>query len=147
VTTYRFRLRRVLDFRRTQFQVAEAGCRRAVANLAAIESERLALAERKSETQKQYALLSQSAGEELAPLTPWYHWTATESDRLVRLEQVARQELQKRLEILIEAQRKVRLLEKLDHRRHSEWQAAFDKEIEELAADSTASRYGRDLLS
>jgi len=59
------------------------------------------------------------------------------------MEQAAAQELAKRRAVLVEAQRKVRLLEKLHDQKRAQWQADFDREIEELAADSTSSRYAR----
>ena len=42
-----------------------------------------------------------------------------------------------------EADRQVGLLEKLESRQKSAWQVLFDKELEELAADSYMSRYHR----
>lgn len=41
---------------------------------------------------------------------------------------------------LAEAQRKVRLLEKLEHRRRQAWDAALNREIEDLAAESDRAR-------
>jgi hypothetical protein len=84
------------------------------------------------------------AGRVLEPLTYWFHWTETEAHRLLKLEQSLSQELQKRREAMVEAHRKVRLLEKLQEHRHAEWQAEFDREIEEIAADAVNSRYARE---
>jgi hypothetical protein len=143
VITFKFRLQRVLDFRRAQFQIAEAACQRATAQLHAVQARNAALASRKSDTKRAFSHLSEVAGRELSPLTGWYEWTLTEQGRLMNLERAAAQELCKRRDALVEAQRKVRLLEKLEKDRRIEWQAAFDREIEELAADSTNSRYTR----
>ena len=82
----------------------------------------------------------------MEPLTYWFHWTEIEAHRLLKLEQALTQELQKRRATLVEAHRKVRLLEKLQENRHAEWQREFDREIEEIAADAVNSRFVRNRL-
>jgi flagellar export protein FliJ len=143
MTTFHFRLQRVLEFRNTQFQLAESECHRAAARLRSIQAQQAALAARKSETRKAFANLPEVVGRDLLPLPDWYQWTEKAADRLGRLEQTAMGELQKRRDALIASRRKVRLLEKLREKRQEEWQEKFDREIEELAADSTNSRYVR----
>ena len=143
MTTFRFRLQRVLDLRRTQFQIAESECQRAGARLHAIQAQQAVLAARKAETRNAITLLPEVMGRDLAPLPGWFQWTVKAGDHLRRLEQAAAVELQKRREALLAAQRKVRLLEKLRDHRQAEWQVDFDRELEELAADSINSRYSR----
>jgi UDP-2,3-diacylglucosamine pyrophosphatase LpxH len=143
MTPFRFRLERVLGVRRTQFQVAESECRQAECRLRAIQAQQAALAARKSETRNSVVRLPIVAGRILEPLTYWFHWTETEAHRLIKLEQALTQELQKRRVALVEAHRKVRLLEKLHDNRQAEWQREFDREIEEIAADAINSRYVR----
>jgi flagellar export protein FliJ len=143
MTTFHFRLQRVLEFRGTQFQVAESECHRAAARLRSIQAQQAALAARKSETRKAFANLPEAEGSDLMPLPDWYQWTEKAGSRLSSLERTAVEELQKHRDALIEARRKVRLLEKLRDKRQAEWQQQFDREIEELAADSTNSRYAR----
>jgi flagellar export protein FliJ len=143
MTTFHFRLQRVLEFRNTQFQLAESECHRSAARLRSIQAQQAALAARKSETRKAFANLPEVAGRDLMPLPDWYEWTEKAGNRLAQLERTAMEELQKHRDTLIAAQRKVRLLEKLREKRLAEWQEKFDREIEELAADSTNSRYSR----
>lgn len=143
MTGFRFRLQRVLDFRRLQFQVAESECHRAAAKLHAIQAQEAVLAYRQSETRKAFARLPGVAGRDLCPLPGWLRCTDSQRAELHRLEQAAAQELQKRRDGLLEAMQRVRLLEKLHDRRKAEWQADFDREIEALAADSAATAYHR----
>lgn len=143
MTRFQFRLQRVLDFRRTQFQLAEAACQRAGLVLQNIQSQQTALQSCKVETRKVIANMPEATGRDLAPLPAWYRWTNKERTRLTGLETVAAKNLQDRRQAVIEAQRKVRLLEKLHDKRHVEWQSEFDREIEEFAADSTNSTYAR----
>jgi flagellar export protein FliJ len=143
MTAFKFRLDRVLDYRRTLLQIAEAEFHRASMGLHSIQAQQAALASRKSETRKTYARLPEVIGRDLESLPTWFRWTLTESAHLNDRERAAEQELQKRREALVEAQRKVRLLERLREDRHTHWRAESDREIEELAADSTSSRFSR----
>jgi len=140
---FRFRLQRVLDFRRTQFQVAENDYRRAQAAVLNIQEQQTKLAAKKQETRKSFSRLPDAMGCDLLHLPDWYRWAATEAERLSRLEAQAVAEAEKRRQALIENQRRIRLLEHLRDQRRHEWQAAFDKELEALTADSIASRYNR----
>jgi hypothetical protein len=143
MTPFRFRLEHVLGLRRTQFQIAEAECRQAEARLRAIQAQHTALAAMKSETRNSVVRLPIVAGRILEPLTYWFHWTETEAHRLTKLEQALTLELKKFRGILVDAHRKVRLLEKLRDTSQAEWQVRFDREIEEIAADAVNSRYVR----
>jgi flagellar biosynthesis chaperone FliJ len=146
MTPFRFRLQRVLEFRRMKFQLAESACRRAEARLGAIQAHRAALAAGKSETRNSVARLPSVAGNILEPLTSWLHWTETEAHRLMQAEQAVTQDLQKRHEALVEAHRSVRLLEKLYDLQHADWQRAYDREVEETAADAIHCRFIRSRL-
>ena len=147
MTTFRFRLQRVLDYRRVQFQVTQAEYQRASARLHGIQAQQAALAARKLETRNAFSSLPEVAGQDLAPLPGWYNWTVRANDYLNQIERAATKEMQTRRHAVLQAQQKVRLMEKLLEKRHGEWQAAFDREMEELAADSTNSRYARERVT
>ena len=144
MTPFRFRLQHVLAVRQTQFQMAESECRRAEGRLRELEALHATLEATKSETRNSIARMPVVGGGTLQPLSGWFHWTEGEVVRLVKQEKVLAQELQKRRAVLVEAHRKVRLLEKLQAKGKVEWQAAFDREIEVIAADSFNSRYARE---
>jgi flagellar export protein FliJ len=141
---FRFRLQRVLDFRRMQFQLAESECERAGIKLHSIQAQQLALATRKSETRRAFSNLPQVAGRDLTPLPDWYNWTVRANQFLGQLERGAAQEVEKKRAALVQAQRKVRLLEKLRDKCYDDWQGEFNRELDELAADSTNSGYARE---
>lgn len=143
MTAFRFRLQRVLDFRRMQLQLAEGAYQRASAKLHGIQAQQAALTARKLETRKAFSSLPEVHGQDLSPLPGWYGWTVRARDALGQMERAAAQDLEKRRAALVQAQQKVRVMEKLQERRQGEWQVAFDRELEELAADSTNSRYAR----
>ncbi|HZZ38892.1 MAG TPA: hypothetical protein VFE06_07165 [Acidobacteriaceae bacterium] len=136
-------MQRVLEFRQTQFQLAESEFQHAAAKVRSLQAQQAALIARKWETRRTIASLPQVKGGHLAPLPGWYQWTVRAADQLSALEREATADLQKRRQAMVEAHRQVRLLEKLRDKRRGEWQAAFDRELEELAADSTNSRFSR----
>jgi flagellar export protein FliJ len=138
-----FRLQRVLDFRRMQFQVAENDYRHAQAAVLNIQERQVALDTRRYEIRRSFSKLPDAMGYDLKHLPDWYRWAAAEAERLTRLEAQAVAEVEKCRQTLIETQRRIRLLEHLRDRRRHEWQAAFDKELEALAVDSIARRYNR----
>ena len=143
---FRFRLQRVLDFRRMQFQLAESECERAGVKLRSIQAQQLALATRKSETRRAFSSLPEVAGRDLSPLPDWYNWTVRARHYLGQLERGATQDLEKKRASLVQTQQKVRLLEKLREKRYDDWQDEFNRELDDLAADSTSSRYAREKL-
>ena len=143
MTPFRFRLQRVLDFRNVQFQLAESEYQRASAKVRSIQAQQATLAYRKSETRKSFVKLPEVSGRDIAPLSGWLRWTEGRRTLLAGMEQAAMQEVAKRRTILTEAQRKVQLLEKLRDRRKGEWQTAFDRELEEQAADAFRAGLGR----
>ena len=111
MTPFRFRLQRVLAFRGIEFQLAEAECRQAEARLRTVQAQQAALAARKAETRHSVTRLSTVSGGTLQPLSDWFHWTEAEAKRLKELEHTLSQELRRRRQALVEAHRKVRLLE------------------------------------
>jgi flagellar export protein FliJ len=143
MTTFHFRLQRVLEFRRMQFQLAESECQRAAAQVHALQAQQTALATRKAETRRAFARLPEIAGQDLAPLPGWYNWTVRANHYLTQMEQAAQMDLNKRRDALIQARQKLKLLEKLREKREKEWKAALDQEVDELAEDSTNSRIAR----
>jgi hypothetical protein len=50
-------------------------------------------------------------------------------------------DVETRRKAMLEARRRCRLLERLKERRHAEWQAGFDRELEETAAEAYLARW------
>jgi hypothetical protein len=144
MTKFRFSLRRVLDYRRLRAHVARAALER-------LHAEGLELARREQ------ALRALRAEEETAVRMPGTSLSVKELDALDRMQsyfmsaqsefQRERMSLSQRIaeqqSVVVEADRQVSLLEKLESRRQTEWEGAFNRELEELAADSHRSRQHR----
>lgn len=144
MTKFTFRLARVLEFRRLRAQVLRATLER-------LHAERIALESREQ------ALLDLRTAEELAIRRPGTSLSVIELSGLGRMQAYVeyakagfareRTELERRIHsqqaAVVEADRQVSLLEKLEGRQKAEWQIQFDRELEELAADSYRSRMHR----
>ncbi len=144
MTKFHFGLRRVLDFRRLRADVA-----RNVLDRLHAERQQLLARER--------SLYQSRQDEEEAVREPGTTLTNTRLDALDQMQAyvaIARQrfvqehtQLDERIRqqkaAVIEADREVGLLEKLEARQRADWQVRFDKELEELAADSYLSRLHR----
>ena len=134
----------MLDFRRLKVDVARAALDRLHA-------------ERQQLLARERTLYTLRADEETAVRLPGTQLTVTRLDALDHLQHyvtAARQrfavehsQLEQRIAqqqtAVMEAEREVGLLEKLEARQLADWQVLFDKELDELAADSYMSRLQR----
>ena len=134
----------MLDFRRLKVDVARAALDRLHA-------------ERQQLLARERTLYTLRADEETAVRLPGTQLTVTRLDALDHLQHyvtAARQrfavehsQLEQRIAqqqtAVMEAEREVRLLEKLEARQLADWQVLFNKELDELAADSYMSRLHR----
>ena len=144
MTKFQFTLRRVLDFRRLRADVA-----RATLDKLHVERQQL-LARARS-------LVAMQTSEETAIRQPGTNLTTTRLDGLDQLQSYVRvaqhrlaqahaqleQRIVQQQAQVVEADRQVGLLEKLESRKQKDWQALFEKELEELAADSFTARMHR----
>jgi flagellar biosynthesis chaperone FliJ len=140
---FEFPLRRALEWRRTQSELEENALRQLAAKL-----EELALAAVRLDLVKSRAEIAvrQSAAVEASDL-----WAlAAYRQRLIaELQQLAQQkkegerQLAAQRQKVMEAQRRFRLLEKLEQRRHAEWHRQADMEMENLAAESFLAGWRR----
>ena len=134
----------MLEFRRLRVDVARAAL------------DRLHV-ERQQLLAREHTLYALRAGEEHAVRQPGTQLTVTRLDALDHLQhyvsaarqRIAREhsQLDQRIaqhqSAVMEAERQVGLLEKLEARQQADWQVLFNKELDELAADSYISRFHR----
>jgi len=140
---FEFALDRALNWRRTQLAVAEARLREQLAALAAIDRARTELdaAGRRAEVETRD--FQPLGGGDLGALEN-FSLRLRKHDRDLQAKRVACQkETAACQSALIEARRRCRLLERLKERRWAEWQAARDRELEDLAADSYLAQWAR----
>ncbi len=139
--SFHFRLEKVLEWRRTQLELEENNFRKQVAALAELDRQ---AAEIEAAGQRSEAIVrtwNPVAGGELEALDRFrLHVKARELEMEIPRGE-ARRRLAAQQEVMLEARRRLRLLEKLRARRVAEWQAACDKELEEMASESFLARW------
>ena len=138
-----FPLRRALEWRRTQSELEENALRQLAAKLEelALAAVRLDLVKNRAE-----AAVRQSAtveASDLWALAAYRQRLLTEMRQLQQQRQEGDLQLAAQRQKVMEAQRRFRLLEKLEQRRHAEWQRQADREMENLAAESFLAGWSR----
>jgi hypothetical protein len=140
---FEFSLRRALDWRKTQLELEENKLRQLAAALEelALAAVRLDLAKGRAE-QTVRECRAVEAGD-LWALAAYRQRLMAERQALdARREAGARQVTAQR-QVVLAAQRRCRLLEKLADRRRAEWQREADRELESLAAESYLAGWNR----
>ncbi len=137
---FEFRLQRVLDLRR---QLADVE-RMQLENLAAA-SERLraeirSLASQLDEARLHVRHAPSSGGEDYIALSHFERHIERRTAALEARRNDLLQQIDKQRAVVVEADRKVKLLENLEARHRGEWDLAHDRELEMLATESHLAR-------
>ena len=136
MTAFRFRLEKVLGWRRTELELSETRFKQQMALLAELDRRQAELEAAGIRAEFQVRAARPLDGSDLAALEAFRrHIRVREQDLSVeRAEE--HKKLEQRQQAMLEARRRCRLLERLRERRLSEWQAATDRETEQLASES-----------
>ena len=137
---FEFRLHRVLDLRRQQAEAERAHLENLQTALELIAQEIRSLAKQLDQARAHVRHAPSSAGDDFVALSHFeshiQRRTASLDQRRAQLtQQIAGQRAR-----VLEAERKLKLLERLEARHRSEWVAAHDKELEAAAAESHLGR-------
>jgi hypothetical protein len=135
MSTFRFRLQKVLEFRKTQLNLEEAQYRRQIEALAAIDRKRDEIEASGADAERVVRAWNPVCGDDLAALGEFRTHVRNQELELVAPRAECVKQLDAQHHRLLEARRRLRLLERLEIRRRSEWQAARDKELEVLASE------------
>jgi flagellar export protein FliJ len=141
--SFQFPLQKALDLRATQLELEEAGFERAAAVVAAIDREREALLEARAAAERQVRGALSVPGEDLAALGAYRRHAEAEEKRIAQRRAQAVQALDQQRGVMLEARRRLRLLERLKERRQAEWTAGAAKELEEMASESYLAQWRR----
>ena len=143
MTSFRFRLQKVLDLRHTQLELEESRFKQQLAALAGLDCERAGWAAAGSKAEIQVRDFNPLAGCDLTALGN-FRLNVKQQQKEI---DARRLECQKGLEaqqlVMLESRRRCRLLERLKDRRLAEWTAARDHELEQLASESFMAKWGR----
>jgi flagellar export protein FliJ len=140
---FSFSLARVLAWRRTQMEQAEARLRDIAASIQQFDlaRRRLDLSRDRAEQAVRQAPVMEAA--DLWALAAYRSRLLAGSRALAERKRAAEQQWEAQRQKVMETQRQYRLLEKLEQRRRAEWHAAADREAESLAAESFLAAWNR----
>jgi flagellar export protein FliJ len=142
---FEFPLRRVLEWRKTQFELEENKLRHIAASLEELRlaAVKLDLVKSRAEVAVRQSAVVEAA--DLWALAAYRQRLLAELKALALRRTVCQQELDAQRQRVVEAQRQCRLLEKLEQRRQAEWSKAADREMENLAAESFLALWNRQI--
>jgi len=136
MNAFHFPLEKVLELRRQQLKVEEAQFRRHLRTLADIDRRRAEYEAAGAAAETQVRGWDPLFGRELHALGVFRLHTKQQELSLARPRAECQQAIAGQQKAMLEARRRVRLLERMKERRLAEWQAAADREIEQLASES-----------
>jgi flagellar export protein FliJ len=143
MSAFHFPLQKVLEWRRTQLELEEAQYRRQMAALVALDRQRAEIDAAGKSAERQVREWNPLAGGELAALGGFRLHVQRRQQEMVAPRAECSKQLQRQQEIMLEARRRLRLLERLKDRRMAEWRAARDKGLEALASESYLAKWQR----
>ena len=143
MTEFRFRLEKVLQWRRKQLELEEAEYHQRVREAAELEAERSRMEASGIGAETQVRAWSPLTGIDLAALANYREYVAVQERQIAVRHAEARKRAEAQQKAMFEARRRCQLLERLKERRMAEWQAAAGKELEQLAAESHLARLSR----
>ncbi len=140
---FRFSLARVLAWRETQLSLAEGDLARSHQELRRIEAALLDLSTREAEEAERLQFSMSLRGSDLASIAAARNWVLQERKRLEASIAECRHSIEVKTAVLMEARRKVKLLERLKERREEAWTQEQNRVLEELAAESAVGSWRR----
>ena len=139
--SFQFPLERALGWRRTQLEQAELRFKQQAAALADMDRERAELEAADFRAEIEVRAWKPVWGGDLAALGRFRLQTQRREEALHGRRAECEKELDQRQKAMMEARRRLRLLERLKERRAAEWRAVCDCELEQQAAESFLAQW------
>ena len=144
MTSFRFPLEKVLSWRRTQLEIEQARYGQKVAAVAALDHARAELEASGIQAEAQVRGWNRVAGSDLAALGGFRRAVRVKEAQVAKRRAESAQAADAHLKLVLEAQGRCRLLERLRERRQAEWNAANERDLEQLATESYLARFARE---
>lgn len=144
--SFRFSLQRILELRSTQLEIERARYQQRLAAVAALDRARAEMEASGIHAEAEVRKWSPVAGRDLAALSEFRRSVRTKEKAIAARRVESSKAAAAQLSVMLEAQRRCRLLERLKERRLAEWQAAEDRDVEQIAAESYLARWTRERL-
>ena len=139
-----FRLEKVLAWRRTELELEQYKMRLLSAGLEEIERSRARLTAERVVAEREILRARRIDGADLNMHAARLHDLDEQERALLRRRREQEQFIAEAHKRLLEAQRRLRLLEKLKASRHAQWQTELNREIEAFAAEAHLVRWNRE---
>jgi hypothetical protein len=143
MNAFRFPLQKVLDWRRTQLEMEEHNFRRQAAQMAGLDRASAQMTASGSAAERQVRAWNPVAGGELSALGSFRLHVKLKETELALSKAECRKELARRENLMLEARRRLRLLERLREKRLAEWTGEQDRELEALASEAYLAKWKR----
>jgi flagellar export protein FliJ len=140
---FRFRLGKVLGWRATQLELAQAGYQREREALAELDRSLAAWEAAGIRAELQVRGAGEVTGSELTALAGFRVFVRAKGAELLQRKAAQWKKLAAAEAALMEARRRCRLLERLQERQRAEWLAGEDAELEAAASDSFLAGWNR----
>lgn len=138
---FRFSLERVLEWRREELEKEETALRALSAERERLQARRRMIEESLEAEQRALIRSASVSSQTLAALESWKGWVRAEIRRLDHhAQELERRITTQRLRVL-EAQRRVKLLERLREKARRRWTAEWNRELENFAAEAYLARW------
>jgi len=140
---FHFSLEKALDLRRLQLELEESKFQQQAAALLELDRMRDHMLVLRANAETQVRAGGSALGHDLAALGAFRLHVQAKEKELARFRLEGEKKLEERRNAMLEARRRCRLLERLRERRKGEWDAAFSRELEAVAAESFLAQWNR----
>jgi flagellar export protein FliJ len=143
VTGFHFSLEKALDLRRLQLELEESKFQQQAAALLELDRMRERMRASRANAEAQVRTGEWALGFDLAALGAFRLHLQAKEKELAQRRVEGEKKLEERRNAMLEARRRCRLLERLKERRKAEWDTAFNRELEAVAAESFLAQWNR----
>lgn len=138
---FEFRLQRVADYRQQQLDLEKNRLQNLSGQMQRLDEERISLERQRSEAEHNVASRGENlTGEDVSALAGFQEYVARRAREMQQQKRELAAEIDQQRTVVVEAERRVKLLDRLKDRKLREWKASSDRELDELASDSHLAR-------
>jgi flagellar export protein FliJ len=138
---FEFRLQRVADYRQQQLDLEKNRLQNLAGQMQRLEDERESLERQRKDAERNVAGRGENlTGEDVMALASFHEYVTRRSKEIQRQKTELAAKIEKQRTVVVEAERRVKLLDRLKDRKLQEWKASSDRELDDLAADSHLAR-------
>lgn len=141
---FRFRLEKVLAWRRTELELEQYKMRLLSAELEQIEQSRARLTAERVVAEREILRARRIDGADLNVHAARLYYLDQQERALLRRRREQEQRIAEAHMRLLEARRRLRLLGKLKASRHAHWEAELNRELEAFAVETHLARWNGD---